>query len=81
VVSHDFKRDGIADLAVITPGAELVVLLGAEAELYRWSFRCGLDAHSGEIGPEMRNFRPARTWEFQTGVDTRALGAFGVAIA
>jgi len=40
VISADFNRDGVADLAVITPGAELLVLLGANGGLYRRSFRC-----------------------------------------
>jgi len=39
VISADFNRDGIADLAVITPAAELLVLLGANAGLYHRSFR------------------------------------------
>jgi len=43
VVSGDFNGDSIADLAVITPGGELMVLLGAEAGLYRRSFRSRLD--------------------------------------
>ena len=43
MVSADFNRDGIADLAVITAGAELMVLLGAEPGLYRRSFLCQLD--------------------------------------
>jgi len=42
VISADFNRDGVADLAVITPGAELLVLLGAKRGLYRLSFRCRL---------------------------------------
>jgi DNA-binding CsgD family transcriptional regulator len=46
VVSADFNRDGIADLAVITPGVELVVLLGAEEGSYRRSFRYRLDAEA-----------------------------------
>jgi DNA-binding CsgD family transcriptional regulator len=43
VISADFNKDGIADLAVITPGAELLVLLGVDAARYRRSFRCRLD--------------------------------------
>jgi DNA-binding CsgD family transcriptional regulator len=46
VVSADFNRDGIADLAVITPGAELVVLLGADEGSYRKSFHYRLDAQA-----------------------------------
>jgi DNA-binding CsgD family transcriptional regulator len=46
VVSADFNGDGIADLAVITPGEELVVLLGAEEGSYRRSFRYRLDAQA-----------------------------------
>jgi FG-GAP repeat len=30
VISADFNSDGVADLAVITPGAELLVLLGTK---------------------------------------------------
>jgi DNA-binding CsgD family transcriptional regulator len=43
VVGVDFNRDGIVDLALITPDAELIVLLSAEERLYRQSFRCRLD--------------------------------------
>jgi DNA-binding CsgD family transcriptional regulator len=48
VISADFNRDGVADLAVITPGAELLVLLGTKGGQYRRSFRCKLggQAHS-----------------------------------
>jgi DNA-binding CsgD family transcriptional regulator len=46
VVSADFNRDGVADLAVITPGDELVVLLGAQEGSYRQSFRYRLDAQA-----------------------------------
>ncbi len=42
VVRADFNGDGMVDLAVITPGGELVVLLAAEAGLYRQSFHCKL---------------------------------------
>ena len=42
VISADFNSDGVADLAVITPGAELLVLLGAKRGLYRRSFQCKL---------------------------------------
>ena len=38
VISADFNRDGIADLAVITPGAELLILLGLDSGLYRGPF-------------------------------------------
>ena len=38
VISADFNRDGVADLAVITPGAELLVLLGTKGGQYRRSF-------------------------------------------
>jgi DNA-binding CsgD family transcriptional regulator len=44
VISADFNRDGIADFAVITPGAELLVLLGMDSGLYRRSFRCRVDS-------------------------------------
>jgi len=43
VISADFNGDGITDLAMLIPGAELIVLLGAEAGLYRQSYRLGLD--------------------------------------
>lgn len=46
VISADFNRDGLADLAVITPGAEVLVLLAVEAGLYRRSFRCLLDGQA-----------------------------------
>jgi DNA-binding CsgD family transcriptional regulator len=46
VISADFNRDGIADLAVITPGAELLVLLGLHSGLYRRSFRCRVDGRA-----------------------------------
>jgi DNA-binding CsgD family transcriptional regulator len=46
VIGADFNRDGMADLAVITPEAELIVLLGADAGLYRQSFRCWLDGQA-----------------------------------
>jgi DNA-binding CsgD family transcriptional regulator len=46
VISADFNRDGIADLAVITPGAELLVLLGVDSGLYRRSFRCRVDGQA-----------------------------------
>lgn len=49
VVGADFNRDGMADLAVITPDAELIVLLGAEAGLYRQSFRCRLDGQAQRL--------------------------------
>ena len=49
VVSGDFNGDSIADLAVITPGGELMVLLGAEAGLYRRSFRSRLDGVCGRF--------------------------------
>lgn len=42
VITADFNRDGVPDLAVITPGAELLVLLGARRGLYRRSFQCRL---------------------------------------
>ena len=42
VISADFNRDGVTDLAVITPRAELLVLLGAKGGLYRRSFQCKL---------------------------------------
>ena len=42
VISADFNSDGVADLAVITPRAELLVLLGAKGGLYRRSFQCKL---------------------------------------
>jgi len=42
VVSADFNQDGIADLALITPEAQVVVLLGAESGLYRRSFSVDL---------------------------------------
>lgn len=42
VISADFNSDGVADLAMITPGAELLVLLGAKGGLYRRSFQCKL---------------------------------------
>jgi DNA-binding CsgD family transcriptional regulator len=46
VIGADFNRDGVADLAVITPKAELIVLLGADAGLYRQSFHCRLDGQA-----------------------------------
>ena len=46
VISADFNRDGIADLAVITPGAELLVLLGTKGSLYRRSFQYKLGGHA-----------------------------------
>jgi DNA-binding CsgD family transcriptional regulator len=49
VVTADFNQDGIGDLAVITPGAELFVLLGVNPWAYRRSFRCRLDAHAGAL--------------------------------
>ena len=49
VVTADFNRDGIGDLAVITPGAELMVLLGVAPSAYRRSFRCRLDAQGGTL--------------------------------
>lgn len=44
VVTADFNRDGVADLAVITPGEELLVLLGARSGLYRRAFCYALGA-------------------------------------
>ena len=46
VISADFNMDGIADLAVITPGSELLVLLGAKGGLYRRSFQYKLGDHA-----------------------------------
>ena len=43
MVSADFNGDAIADLAMLTPGAELLVLLGAEDGLFRQSYRSALD--------------------------------------
>lgn len=43
MIGADFNQDGVTDLAVLTPGAELVVLLGAKAGLYRQSYRHKLD--------------------------------------
>ena len=44
VVTADFNRDGVIDLAVITPGEELLVLLGAKSGLYRRAFCYALGA-------------------------------------
>lgn len=49
VITADFNRDGVADLAVITPGAELLVLLGAKGGLYRRSFQCRLGGQAGGL--------------------------------
>jgi DNA-binding CsgD family transcriptional regulator len=46
VISADFNSDGIPDLAAITPGPELLVLLGVDGARYRRSFRCRLDDHA-----------------------------------
>ena len=46
VVDGDFNQDGLVDLALITPDAELIVLLQAEEGSYRQSFRCRLDIHA-----------------------------------
>ena len=49
VISADLNRDGIPDLAVITPGRELLVLLGVEGGLYRQTFRCRLDGQARDL--------------------------------
>lgn len=49
VVRADFNGDGMVDLAVITPDAELIVLLGAEDGLYRQSFRSSLDGQAQSL--------------------------------
>jgi len=43
VISADFNGDGISDLAMLTPGQEVIVLLGTADGLYRQSYRTGLD--------------------------------------
>src|ERR1700758_5583137 len=55
VISADFNRDGLADLAVITPGAELLILLGLDSGLYRRSFRCRVDSRAQGLHTEDLN--------------------------
>jgi len=43
-VSADFNQDGIADLAVIMPTAEVLVLLGTSAGLYRRAAKLEVDS-------------------------------------
>jgi len=46
VAGADFNRDGLLDLALITPEAELLVLLQAGEGSYRQSFRYRLDTRA-----------------------------------
>ena len=46
VAGADFNRDGLLDLALLTPDSELIVLLQAGEGSYRQSFRYRLDTHA-----------------------------------
>ena len=43
MISADFNGDGISDLAMLTPGQEVIVLLGPADGLFRQSYRTELD--------------------------------------